>query len=257
MGKKSMKKLALYISPLALSLALMACSPAESQVQTEPASTESSSQMNESDQMNDSESMDSVEIQDEAEMQDDAQMTDTMAENGMKTAVVAGGCFWCVESDFEKLNGVSEVISGYTGGTTVDPTYEEVGHGGTGHYEAAEIFYDPSVVSYKELLDYYWKTVDPTDPNGQFCDQGDSYRTAIFASPEQKATAEESLAEIKQSKPFDAPIVTPVKDRVPFYKAEGYHQDYYKKSTLKYKFYRTRCGRDGRIEDLWGEVVTH
>ena len=126
----------------------------------------------------------------------------------------------------------------------------------TGHYEAAEIYYDPSVVTYDELLDYYWKTIDPTDSNGQFCDQGDSYRTAIFATPEQKAAAEASLADIKQTKPFDAPIVTPVKELGEFYKAEDYHQDYYKKSSLKYKFYRTRCGRDGRLEDLWGEVVT-
>lgn len=174
----------------------------------------------------------------------------------MKTAVLAGGCFWCVEADFEKLDGVSEVVSGYTGGSTENPTYDEVTYGDTGHYEAAEIYYDSSVVSYEDLLDYYWKTVDPTDPNGQFCDQGDSYRTAIFASPDQKATAEASLAEIKQTKPFDASIVTPVKDLGTFYKAEDYHQDYYKKSSLKYKFYRTRCGRDGRLEDLWGEVVT-
>ena len=246
-----MKKLALQISPLVLSLALIACSSAESQVQqkAEPGA-ETSSQMNDSEQKDDSAKMDDTK-------QMDAMVDDAMADGGMKTAVVAGGCFWCVESDFEKLDGVSEVISGYTGGTTANPTYEEVGHENTGHYEAAEIFYDPSVISYKQLLDYYWKTVDPTDPNGQFCDQGESYRTAIFASPDQKAIAEESLAEVKQSKPFAAPIVTPVKDRVPFYKAEDYHQDYYKTHSLKYKFYRTRCGRDARIEDLWGETVAH
>lgn len=243
-----MKKTALYFTTLSIPLALMACSAAESQVETEQMSpettTEASSQMNESDI-----------VADEA-MAADAMANDAMEDGGMKTAILAGGCFWCVEADFEKLDGVSEVVSGYTGGTTENPTYEEVTYGETGHYEAAEIYYDPSVVSYDELLDYYWKTVDPTDANGQFCDQGDSYRTAIFASPDQKAAAEASLADIKQTKPFDAPIVTPVKDLEAFYKAEGYHQDYYKKSSLKYKFYRTRCGRDGRLEDLWGEVVT-
>lgn len=246
-----MKKLTLYISPFVLPLALMACTSAESQVQNQSdQSAEADSQMN-----------DSMEVDDSANMDDskkmDAMVDDAMADGSMKTAIVAGGCFWCVESDFEKLDGVSEVVSGYTGGTTVNPTYKDVSYGDTGHYEAAEIFYDPSVISYEQLLDYYWKTVDPTDPNGQFCDQGDSYRTAIFASPEQKAIAEESLAEIKNSKPFDAAIVTPVKDRVPFYKAEDYHQDYYKKSSLKYKFYRTRCGRDNRLEDLWGESIAH
>lgn len=240
-----MKKLTLYISPFALPLALMACSAAESQVQTEPApqaemsAGEESMESQESSQMN-------------AAIADDA-----MQGTSIKTAVVAGGCFWCVESDFEKLDGVSEVVSGYTGGATANPTYEEVTYGSTGHYEAAEIYYDPSVITYNELLDYYWKTVDPTDAEGQFCDKGDSYRTAIFATPEQKGAAEASLENIKQTKPFDAPIVTPVKELGEFYKAEGYHQDYYKKSSLKYKFYRTRCGRDGRLEDLWGEVVTN
>ncbi len=233
-----MKKTTLYFTSLALPLALIACSAAESQVQTEQGppepSSESSSQMKETEAMADG----------------------VMKDSGVKTAVVAGGCFWCVEADFEKLDGVSEVVSGYTGGTTENPTYDEVTYGGTGHYEAAEIYYDSSVVTYEDLLDYYWKTVDPTDANGQFCDQGDSYRTAIFASPDQKAAAEASLADIKQTKPFDAPIVTPVKELGTFYKAEDYHQDYYKKSSLKYKFYRTRCGRDGRLEDLWGEVVT-
>lgn len=240
-----MKKSVLYITSLTLPLALMACSPADSQVQTEPVPVESTSQS------------EMTEISEENAQMQDTPMQDEMTETpGMKTAVVAGGCFWCVEADFEKLEGVSEVVSGYTGGTTVNPTYEEVTYGDTGHYEAAEIYYDPAIVSYEDLLDYYWKTVDPTDPNGQFCDQGESYRTAIFATPEQMATAEESLTEVKQTKPFDAPIVTPVKELGEFYRAEDYHQDYYKKSSLKYKFYRTRCGRDGRLEDLWGEVVT-
>ncbi|CAM3709559.1 peptide-methionine (S)-S-oxide reductase MsrA [Litorimonas haliclonae] len=238
-----MNKTALYITSLAISLALMACSAAESQVETESAPTEATAEP--TSQMNESEVM-----------ADDTMANDAMQEGGMKTAVLAGGCFWCVEADFEKLDGVSEVVSGYTGGTTANPTYEEVTYNNTGHYEAAEIYYDPSVVSYDDLLDYYWKTIDPTDANGQFCDQGDSYRTAIFATPEQEAAAEASLADIKQTKPFDAPIVTPVKELGEFYKAEDYHQDYYKKSSLKYKFYRTRCGRDGRLEDLWGEVVT-
>jgi len=233
-----MKKPALYFTSLAVPLALMACSAAESQTETERAAADTSAQL--SPQMNSSETTSDEVVED----------------GGMKTAVLAGGCFWCVEADFEKLDGVSEVVSGYTGGTTVNPTYKEVTYDGTGHYEAAEIYYDPSVVTYDELLDYYWKTVDPTDANGQFCDQGSSYRTAIFAAPDQKAAAEASLAEIKQTKPFDAPIVTPVKELGEFYEAEDYHQDYYKKSSLRYKFYRTRCGRDGRLEDLWGEVVT-
>ena len=168
-------------------------------------------------------------------------------------AIFAGGCFWCVEADFEKLPGVEEVVSGYTGGTTRNPTYEEVVRENTGHYEAAKVIYDPSVVSYEDLLDHYWTTVDPTDARGQFCDKGDSYRTAIFATPEQMEAARESLEEVKETKPFEADIVTPVLKAQTFYDAEDYHQDYYKKKRVRYNVYRTGCGRDARLKQLWGD----
>ena len=168
-------------------------------------------------------------------------------------AIFAGGCFWCVEADFEKLPGVEEVVSGYTGGTTRNPTYEEVVRENTGHYEAAKVIYDPSVVSYEDLLDHYWTTVDPTDARGQFCDKGDSYRTAIFATPEQMEAARESLEEVKETKPFEDPIVTPVLKAQAFYDAEDYHQDYYKKKRVRYNVYRTGCGRDARLKQLWGD----
>ncbi len=168
------------------------------------------------------------------------------------SAIFAGGCFWCVESDFEKLPGVIEAVSGYTGGQTVDPTYKQVTYKETGHYEAVKITFDPSQVSYDDLLDYYWRHVDPTDPDGQFCDKGSSYRTAIFARPDQLPLAQASKAEIEDTKPFNDPIVTPVLEAATFYLAEDYHQDYYKKNPLKYKFYRTGCGRDKRVKELWG-----
>jgi len=170
----------------------------------------------------------------------------TLSSGNYDTMVVAGGCFWCVESDFEKLDGVIEAVSGYSGGVTENPTYKEVTYKDTGHYEVAEITFDPSVVSYDELLAYYWTTVDPTDPTGQFCDKGDSYRTAIFARPDQIDRAKASLETIKETKPFEATIVTPVLQASKFYKAEEYHQDYYKKNPLKYKYYRTGCGRQER-----------
>lgn len=175
----------------------------------------------------------------------------TLSSGNYDTMVVAGGCFWCVESDFEKLDGVIEAVSGYSGGVTENPTYKEVTYKDTGHYEVAEITFDPSVVSYDELLAYYWTTVDPTDPTGQFCDKGDSYRTAIFARPDQIDRAKASLETIKETKPFEATIVTPVLQASKFYKAEEYHQDYYKKNPLKYKYYRTGCGRDGTLKRLW------
>ena len=167
--------------------------------------------------------------------------------------IVAGGCFWCVESDFEKLDGVLEAVSGYTGGVSENPTYKEVTYSNTGHYEAAKITFDPSIISYEDLLDYYWTTVDPTDASGQFCDKGDSYRTAIFARPDQIEQARASLAKIKETKPFTDPIVTPVLEAMPFYKAETYHQDYYKKNPLRYRYYRTGCGRDAKLKKLWGK----
>jgi len=173
--------------------------------------------------------------------------------DGFEEMIVAGGCFWCTESDFEKITGVTEAVSGYTGGTLDNPTYKKVGTNRTGHYEAVKVTYDSNVVTYRQLVDHYWKTVDPTDNRGQFCDKGESYRSAIFVTPEQRADAEGSLARIKETKPFSAAIVTPILPAVTFYDAEGYHQDYYKKNSLRYKYYRNGCGRDKRLEKLWGK----
>lgn len=167
-------------------------------------------------------------------------------------AIFAGGCFWCSESDFEKLPGVVEAVSGYSGGHTKNPTYKEVTYKETGHYEVVEVTYDPNVVSYSELLSYYWTTVDPTDPRGQFCDKGSSYRTAIFARPDQIEIARASKQKIIETKPFSAKIVTPVLPQSIFYTAETYHQDYYKKNPEHYNRYRTGCRRDQRLMQLWG-----
>ena len=175
------------------------------------------------------------------------------APEGFETAIFAGGCFWCVEKDFESVPGVLEVISGYSGGTLDNPDYRTVSYTETGHYEAAEVIYDPKVVSYRELVDYFWTTVDPTDDRGQFCDKGSSYRTAIFAMPEQRGDAEASLASVTANKPFSDPIVTPILPAVTFYNAEDYHQDYYRKNPVRYRLYRTNCRRDARLKDLWGD----
>lgn len=170
------------------------------------------------------------------------------------TAIFAGGCFWCVESDFEKLPGVIDVISGYTGGETNNPTYKN--HTSTGHYEAGKVIFDPAQISYAELLEFYWVHIDPTDPHGQFCDKGPSYRTAIFARPDQFDAAENSKEYIENTKPFDAPIVTPVLKAQPFYDAEDYHQDYYKKNPVRYNYYRNGCRRDARVKQLWGDKAS-
>ena len=174
-----------------------------------------------------------------------------------KTLIVAGGCFWCVESDFEKHKGVLSAESGYTGGFTENPTYKEVTYKDTGHFEAARIIYDPKEVSLKELVDFYWKTIDPTDGIGQFCDKGDSYKSALFYEDEgQKKVFYESLAALQENKPFKGKVVTEILPLKTFYSAEDYHQDYYKKNSFRYNLYRSGCGRDKRIEKLWGEVVT-
>ena len=174
-------------------------------------------------------------------------------EDGLEVATFAGGCFWCVESDFDYVPGVVSTTSGYTGGDLENPTYKRVGVGGTGHREAVQIVYDPEKVEYAALLDVFWHSVDPTDGGGQFCDRGESYETAIFAnSPDQKRLAEESKRAIGQSAVLNQPIVTPIELAGPFYPAEDYHQDYYQKNPIRYKFYRYRCGRDDRIEELWG-----
>jgi peptide-methionine (S)-S-oxide reductase len=175
-------------------------------------------------------------------------------QRGTKTAIFAGGCFWCMEADFEKVEGVVSVISGYDGGDTPNPTYEEVSAGDTGYAESVLVEYDPARISYDELLEIFWHSVDPTTPNRQFCDVGHQYRTAIFvANDAQREAAERSLHEIEKSKPFAAPIVTEITTTTTFYPAEEYHQDYAKKHPLRYHYYRSRCGRDRRLEDLWGK----
>lgn len=171
-----------------------------------------------------------------------------------QTAIFAGGCFWCVEKDFDHVPGVLKTTSGYTGGKTKDPTYKAVGRGGTGHREAVEIIFDPTVTSYETLLEVFWRSVDPTDAGGQFCDRGEVYATAIFVlSKEQRDAAEQSKQVIEGSGVLPAPIVTPIEDATTFYPAEGYHQDYYQKNPGRYSFYRFSCGRDRRVATLWGD----
>jgi peptide-methionine (S)-S-oxide reductase len=177
--------------------------------------------------------------------------TAARAQATTETAIVAGGCFWCTEADFEKVPGVTAAVSGYIGGNVPNPTYEQVSAEGTGHYEAVRIVYDPRKVSYAQLIDYYFRTVDPLDAKGQFCDRGESYRTAIFAvDAEQAKIAEKEKGEA--AKALSADIATRIIAASAFYPAEDYHQDYYKKNKLKYNFYRSRCGRDARLAELWG-----
>ena len=174
--------------------------------------------------------------------------------DGLATATFAGGCFWCVESDFDAVPGVVETVSGYTGGTAADPTYKQVTKGGTGHREAVQIRYDPKRVSYERLLHVFWRSVDPTDDGGQFCDRGESYQTAIFVgNEEERRIAEASKEALALSQVLDAPVVTPVEAATEFYPAEGYHQDYYTKNPVRYRFYRFSCGRDSRVQQLWGD----
>jgi len=172
----------------------------------------------------------------------------------LEKAIFAGGCFWCMVPPFEKLDGVSEVISGYTGGHKVNPTYEEVSSGTTGHMEAVEVTYDPARVSYEKLLDVFWRQINPTDAGGQFVDRGSSYKSAIFYNnQEQKKLAEKSKKELEQSGRFDKPIVTEIRPAGPFYRAEEYHQDYWKKNPIRYKFYRYNSGRDQYLGKIWGK----
>ncbi len=173
---------------------------------------------------------------------------------GLKTAVFAGGCFWCIESDFEKLDGVSDVVSGYTGGSAGTADYKTVTYNETGHYEAVKVSYDPTKVSYAELVEYFWRHIDPTDPAGQFCDKGSSYKSAIFYNGQaEHEIVKNSLRELESNKPFDGDIVTDIAEAQAFYLAEEYHQDYYKKNPIRYRFYRNGCGRDKRVEQLWGK----
>ncbi|HEY9040436.1 MAG TPA: peptide-methionine (S)-S-oxide reductase MsrA [Roseovarius sp.] len=182
-----------------------------------------------------------------------------------ETLTVAGGCFWCVEADFEAVKGVSEVVSGYTGGTSKNPTYKQVTRGGTGHYEAVQIMYDPAQVSRPQLLAMFLRSIDVTDAGGQFCDRGESYRTAIFANGPAAEDARQAIAQAQQQ--LGQKIVTPVLPLQTFYKAEDYHQDYYKGDDLQitrfgikdqaeaYKRYRSACGRDARVRQLWGDAA--
>ena len=173
------------------------------------------------------------------------------------TTILAGGCFWCMESDFEKLDGVTDVISGFTGGTAEDPTYNG-NH--EGHFEAVEITYDPSKVSYKKLLDHYWVNIDPFDSRGQFCDKGPSYLSAIFVANEEERTIAQQSREAVVAQFPNSKVVTPILEASTFYPIKGdesYHQDYYKKSPLRYQAYRWGCGRDKRLEEIWGDKVTH
>lgn len=171
-----------------------------------------------------------------------------------EVATFAGGCFWCMEPPYEKLPGIISVVSGYTGGSKANPTYEEVSAGGTGHLEAVQIVYDPWKISYPRLLEVFWRNIDPTDNKGQFCDRGDQYRAAIFyQDAAQKKAAEASRQAIERTKVFKEPVVTDIRPATAFYQAEEYHQDYYKKNPIRYKFYRSRCGRDQRLQQLWGK----
>ena len=181
-----------------------------------------------------------------------AQLSGPQPMPGQAVATFAGGCFWCTESDFDKVKGVISTTSGYTGGKVANPGYERVSAGGTGHTEAVEVIYDPSKVTYEQLLTFYWRSVDPTVKDRQFCDSGDQYRTAIFVRNE----TERKLAEASKKKvenELKKPIYTEIVDAGPFYAAEDYHQDFYLKNPTKYKFYRWNCGRDQRLEQLWGK----
>lgn len=168
------------------------------------------------------------------------------------TAYMAGGCFWCVEKDFEKLDGVGDVISGYMGGSVENPTYKQVSREETGHREAVKVPYDPDVISYRELVDYHLRHIDVTDDGGQFCDRGFSYTTAIWVQNEEERTAAEAAIDAAEEELGQA-VVTPVLDATPFWDAEDYHQDYYKKNPIRYNYYRTGCGRDRRVAELWGK----
>lgn len=181
--------------------------------------------------------------------------TNTFADEKLEKAIFAGGCFWCMESDFEKIPGIKDdVVSGYTGGTGVDPTYEDYGE--KGHIEAVEITYNPEIITYERLLDIFWRSIDPLDKGGQFCDRGHEYTTAIFyTSEEQKRLAEKTKEALESSGQLKKSIATKIVKASKFYPAEDYHQDYHKKNPIRYKFYRFNCGRDSRVKEVWGEAA--
>ncbi|WNZ55516.1 peptide-methionine (S)-S-oxide reductase MsrA [Microbulbifer sp. MKSA007] len=173
--------------------------------------------------------------------------------SNIRTAIFAGGCFWCMEPPFDKVDGVLETTSGYSGGHVKNPTYEQVSSGGTGHAEVVQVKYDANKVSYSDLLNIFWHNVDPFDSGGQFCDRGDQYRAEIFyGNQEEKVLAEESKKKVEAE--LGKKVVTQIKPAATIYPAEAYHQDYYQRNPLRYKYYRYRCGRDKRLEEVWGKA---
>jgi peptide-methionine (S)-S-oxide reductase len=190
-----------------------------------------------------------------AQESSDGQKADdpSTTKDGLASAIFAGGCFWCMEPPYDELEGVVSTTSGYAGGTTADPTYEEVSAGSTGHAEVVKVVYDPAKVGYAELLNVFWHNIDPLTANAQFCDHGGQYRSAIFyMGEEQEELAKQSKEALATSGWFDQPIVTEIVPASDFYPAEDYHQDYYEKNPIRYKFYRYSCGRDQRLEEVWG-----
>jgi len=185
-------------------------------------------------------------------------ITTIMAATNLEKATFAGGCFWCMEHPFDEIPGVVSVTSGYTGGQKKNPTYEEVSAGETGHAESVQIVYDPTQVTYEKLLNIFWHNIDPISKDRQFCDSGHQYRSAIFYhNEEQRQLALRSKALLEKNKTFKEPIVTEIVKATEFYPAEDYHQHYYKKNPIRYKYYRYRCGRDQRLKELWGNAAGH
>ncbi len=171
------------------------------------------------------------------------------------SVILAGGCFWCIESDYEKLDGIIKAVSGYAGGQLKNPTYEQVSAGTSGHIEVVEVTYDPKIISYEKVLNYFWHHIDPTRDDGQFCDRGPQYRPAIFyKTKKEKQAILKSAKKIEKNKPFKEPLKVEYIPFTKFYPAEEYHQDYYKKNPIRYKYYRFACQRDARVEELWGEA---
>jgi peptide-methionine (S)-S-oxide reductase len=185
-------------------------------------------------------------------------VTTVRAATDLEKATFAGGCFWCMEHPFDEIPGVVSVTSGYTGGQKKNPTYEEVSSGGTGHAESVQVIYDPTKVTYEKLLKVFWHNIDPTAKDRQFCDSGHQYRSAIFYhNEEQHRLALQSKAELEKNKTFRGPVVTEIVPATEFYPAENYHQHYYKKNPIRYKYYRFSCGRDQRLKELWGNEAGH
>ena len=182
-----------------------------------------------------------------------AALSPLAAAQSTRSVVLAGGCFWCIESDFEKIPGVIEATSGFSGGTVANPTYKQVVAGGTGHYEVVKVDYDPAQVSFDQLLTAFWHSTDPTDAGGQFCDRGQSYGNAIFVANGAERSAAQASKQALITQGYD--IITPILNSAPFYPAEDYHQDYAKKNPVRYRFYRASCGRDAKVNRIWGDLA--